>query len=161
VRVAVERHILKPNFHLIGARVKTTWLGTRRLSAMGSCGSGGVNVHRPTVHVPAQQQQRGQHVIHLHLPGRSCTGSNVKATFGIHHISVSWVETRRGSTEFNLDVSVERVKIKRAFQRYGSTGYNVYSPCHGWSIKGAHKIPIWAAICPAPPKSSVHCAMRT
>jgi hypothetical protein len=43
VQVAFERHILKPGFHLIGARVET-----RRLSAMGSYGSGGVTVHRPT-----------------------------------------------------------------------------------------------------------------
>jgi hypothetical protein len=38
VRVEFGRHILKPVFHLIGARVET-----RRLSAMG-----GVNVYRPT-----------------------------------------------------------------------------------------------------------------
>jgi hypothetical protein len=41
-QVAFERHILKPGFHVIGARVET-----RRLSATGSYGSGGVNVHRP------------------------------------------------------------------------------------------------------------------
>jgi hypothetical protein len=44
VQVAFERHILKPVFHLMGARVET-----RRLSAMGSYGSGGVNVHCPAV----------------------------------------------------------------------------------------------------------------
>jgi hypothetical protein len=43
VQVAFERHILKPGFHLIGARVET-----RRLSATNTYGSGGVNVHRPT-----------------------------------------------------------------------------------------------------------------
>jgi hypothetical protein len=43
VQVAFERHVLKPDFHLIGARVET-----RRLSDMGSYGSGGVNVYSPT-----------------------------------------------------------------------------------------------------------------
>jgi hypothetical protein len=40
-QVEFERHILKPVFHLIGVRVET-----RGLSAVGSYGSGGVNVHR-------------------------------------------------------------------------------------------------------------------
>jgi hypothetical protein len=44
-QVAFERHVLKPVFHLIGARVET-----RRISDMGSYGSGGVNVHRPPHH---------------------------------------------------------------------------------------------------------------
>jgi hypothetical protein len=43
VQVEFEGHILKPVIPLIGARFET-----RRLSAMGSYGSGGVNVHRPT-----------------------------------------------------------------------------------------------------------------
>jgi hypothetical protein len=47
VQVEFERHVLKPGFHLIGSRVET-----RRLSAMGSNGSGGVNVHRPTSKEP-------------------------------------------------------------------------------------------------------------
>jgi hypothetical protein len=44
MQVEFKRHILKPFYHLICARVET-----RRLSAMGSYGSGGVNVHRPTL----------------------------------------------------------------------------------------------------------------
>jgi hypothetical protein len=43
VQVAFKSNILKPGFHLIGSRVES-----RRLSAVGSHGSGGVNVHRPT-----------------------------------------------------------------------------------------------------------------
>jgi hypothetical protein len=44
-----ERRILKPVFHFIGARVET-----RRLSATGSYGSGGVNVHCPAAVVPVE-----------------------------------------------------------------------------------------------------------
>jgi hypothetical protein len=38
-----ERQNLKLGFHFISARVETTWY-----QAPFSCGSGGINVHRPT-----------------------------------------------------------------------------------------------------------------
>jgi hypothetical protein len=45
LRLYFERHILKPLFRLMGAGVE---IKTRRLSATGSDGAGGVNVHRPS-----------------------------------------------------------------------------------------------------------------
>jgi hypothetical protein len=46
--VAFERHVLKPGFHLIGARVETTWVpGAFQLWVRG-----GVNAHRPTALPP-------------------------------------------------------------------------------------------------------------
>jgi hypothetical protein len=59
VQVAFERRILKPGFHLIGARVET-----RRLSAASIYGSGEVNVHRP----PHHGENRGDSQVVVNRP---------------------------------------------------------------------------------------------